>query len=191
MKKILIPLVIIFLSGCSVSKTQPITVFNSYQGTSTPPVVLNKTYMKLTSLSFDNGNEIPSDFTCQGKKNFPVLQIADEPASTTAFALIINDPDAPAGVFTHLLLWNFDLSTTTIDIKNLPKSAIIGLNSAGTAKYVPPCPPSGTHHYYFRLYALDQKLNLPAKSDEKSLVKAITGHIIDEAVLMGTVKSNK
>jgi hypothetical protein len=186
MKKVFLILAILALSGCTKVNSGPITVAKSYDASSAP-IIANKIYMKLTSHDFKNGDFLLVDFTCQGKGIAPVLQIADAPASTTVFALIANDPDAPGGVYTHWLAWNFISSTTVIDVKNLPKNITAGVNSSGSAKYVLPCPPSGTHHYYYRLYALDKKLDLSATADEKELLKAMSGHIVDEAVLMGLV----
>jgi Raf kinase inhibitor-like YbhB/YbcL family protein len=185
MKKIIIIAALFFLSGCSAGNSKPLTVVKSYQATTAPEIISNKIYMKLVSPDFANNASLPLDLTCSGKGMAPVLQLADAPTSTISFALIVNDPDAPKGVFTHWLAWNFDKSTTTIDIKNLSKAVVIGINSSGAAKYVPPCPPSGLHHYYFRLYALDAKLDLSPKANEKQLEAAMRGHILDEAVLMG------
>jgi Raf kinase inhibitor-like YbhB/YbcL family protein len=185
MKKITFLLFIFILTGCATANTGLVTVSKSYQATSSPLIISNKTYMKLTSPNFSNGDFLPTNLTCLGEGTAPVLQIADVPTSTLTLALVVDDPDAPAGVFTHWLVWNIERSTTTINAANLPDKAIVGVNSAGANKYFPPCPPSGTHHYYFRLYALDQKLNLSAKSSVKQLLKAMTGHVVDEAVLMG------
>jgi len=187
MKKIIILLVLLVLSGCTAANTKPITVAKNYTVSSTP-LISNQIYMTLSSPDFSNGNSLPADFTCFGKGKVPILQIEGAPATTTSFALIVNDPDAPTGLFTHWIIWNFDRATTTIDSKNLPKSATSGTNSSGSQKYIAPCPPSGTHHYYFRLYALDAKLNLPAGADQKELLTAMNGHIIDRAVLMGVVE---
>jgi Raf kinase inhibitor-like protein, YbhB/YbcL family len=187
MKKIIIILALLVLSGCTAASTKPITVAKNYTASSTP-LISNQIYMTLRSPDFSNGNSLPIDFTCFGKGKAPVLQIDGAPATTTSFALIVNDPDAPGAVYTHWLAWNFDRATTTIDAKNPPKSVTAGTNSSGSAKYVAPCPPSGTHHYYFRLYALNAKLNLPTSADQKQLLSAMKDHIIDEAVLMGLVQ---
>lgn len=147
--------------------------------------------MKITSPDFNNGDFLPQDLSCLGEGRAPVLQIADVPASTVTLALIADDPDAPAGIYTHWLAWNIDPAAAVLDISHPPKGAVPGANSSGSTKYVAPCPPSGTHHYYYRLYALDEKLNLPDKSNVKHLLGAMTGHIIDEAVLMGKVERKK
>jgi hypothetical protein len=186
MKKIIILLALLVLSGCTAANTKPITVAKNYTASSTP-LISNQIYMQLTSPDFKNGDSLPTDLTCFGKGRAPILQISGAPATTTSLALIVNDPDAPSGVYTHWLAWNFD-SATTNDAKNMPKSATAGINSSGSAKYVLPCPPSGTHHYYFRIYALNAKLSLPAGADQKELLAAMNGHIIDRAVLMGLVE---
>jgi Raf kinase inhibitor-like YbhB/YbcL family protein len=185
MKKIIFLLAILAFSGCVTVDSKPLTVNKTYESASSSPLVANKIYMKLTSPDFTNGDFLPADFSCQGKGRAPLLQIADAPTSTVSFALIVDDPDAPAGVFTHWLVWNISAATTTINAEDLPRTATVGANSAGTAKYFPPCPPSGTHHYYFRLYALDKKLDLPSKAKVKQLSAAMAGHIVEESVLMG------
>jgi hypothetical protein len=193
MKKIFIFLAILALSGCAApaANHKPLTVTKTYESASSSPLIASKIYMKLTSPNFNNGDFLPVDFSCQGKGRTPLLQIADAPKNTAAFALIVDDPDAPGGVFTHWLVWNISAATTTINAGDLPHSAIAGDNSAGSTKYFPPCPPSGIHHYYYRLYALDKKLDLPVKSKAKQLLSAMAGHIIDEAVLMGKFEGKK
>jgi Raf kinase inhibitor-like YbhB/YbcL family protein len=191
MKKFFILLAILALSGCTAAKPVPIVVSKSYQTSSSPSIITNKIYMKLTSPDFNNGGFLPTDLSCLGEGRAPILQFADVPSSTVALALIVDDPDAPGGIFTHWLGWNFGRTVEMIDLKNPPAGTVAGTNSAGTTKYVAPCPPSGTHHYYYRLYALDRKLDLPGKTIEKNLLKAMTGHIVDEAVLMGQSAGKK
>ncbi|HTW96234.1 MAG TPA: YbhB/YbcL family Raf kinase inhibitor-like protein, partial [Candidatus Methylomirabilis sp.] len=123
-----------------------------------------------------------------GQGRAPLLQISDVPAGTVSLVLIVDDPDAPAGVFTHWLAWNINAAETNLNPNNPPAEAVVGVNSAGSNKYVPPCPPRGIHHYYYRLYALDEKLNLSVKSQASQIAEAITGHIIAEAVIMGKVE---
>ncbi|MDD4902293.1 MAG: YbhB/YbcL family Raf kinase inhibitor-like protein [Patescibacteria group bacterium] len=185
MKKILLILAILALAGCATSAPKAKTFYQSYEATGTPPMIANKIYMNIISPDFINGDFLPADLSCQGEGRAPLLQIANVPTSTASLALVVDDPDAPAGVFTHWLVWNISAAAKTIDAKNLPSGAVVGANSGGTNKYFPPCPPSGVHHYYYRLYALDEKLKLPAKTNMKNLLKAMTGHILDEAVLMG------
>jgi Raf kinase inhibitor-like YbhB/YbcL family protein len=191
MKKIIFLLAILAISGCAAVDSKPLTVSKTYEPASSSPLAANKIYMKLTSFDFNNGDFLPADFSCQGKGRAPLLRIADAPKNTATFALIVDDPDATAGVFTHWLVWNISAATTTINAEDLPREAVIGANSAGTAKYFPPCPPSGVHHYYYRLYALDKKIDLPAQAKAKQLLGAMAGHIIDEAVLMGKFEGKK
>jgi Raf kinase inhibitor-like YbhB/YbcL family protein len=99
--------------------------------------------------------------------------------------LIVDDPDAPGGNFTHWLLWNVGPDQAEIVANRLPDHAVQGVNDFGESKYSGPCPPPGTHRYYFRLYALDTTLTLPASSKRKVVDSAIKGHIIAEATLMG------
>jgi len=148
-------------------------------------------HMVITSPDFQNNGLLPQALSCLGEGRPPVLEITDVPSSTLSLALIVQDPDAPAGVFTHWLAWNIDPHATTIDAAALPAKASSGVNSSGSIKYVPPCPPSGIHHYYYRLYALDAKLTLPAKANVKQLLAAMNSHIIDEAVIMGRFQRGK
>ncbi len=189
-KKVILILAILALTGCATAAPKPQVVYQSFEGTDTP-IVASKIYMMMTSPDFVNGDFMPADLSCPGAGRAPLLQVANVPTSTVTLTLVVDDPDAPAGVFTHFLVWNINPSVTAIDAKKLPPQAMAGVNSSGTNKYVLPCPPSGTHHYYYRLYALDEKLNLPAGSNVKTLLKSMTGHIIDEAVLMGKYEQQK
>ncbi|HEY5707638.1 MAG TPA: YbhB/YbcL family Raf kinase inhibitor-like protein [Terrimicrobiaceae bacterium] len=141
--------------------------------------------MKLTSPDFSDGGNIPELFTCDGEDISPKLNIEDAPAAARSLVLIVDDPDAPVGTFTHWLVWNLRPDATEIVANRPPPDAVQGVNDFGTSKYGGPCPPSGVHRYYFRLYALDTALQLAAKSKRKAVDAAIKGHIISEVTLMG------
>ena len=96
----------------------------------------------------------------------------------------MDDPDAPGGVFTHWLVWNIHPVITEIEQKSVPLDAVEGTNSSGENEYMGPCPPSGTHRYRFKLYALDQYLDLPKETDQEQLEKTMSGHIIDQDILV-------
>lgn len=141
--------------------------------------------MKLMSDAFEDGDIMPSNFTCDGENTCPPLKIKDIPADCESLALIVDDPDAPAGTWVHWLVWNIPAKVSDIDSKNLPDSAVEGLTSFGKTGYGGPCPPSGVHRYYFKLYALNCPLELNANADKTALLTAMDGHILEEAMLMG------
>jgi Raf kinase inhibitor-like YbhB/YbcL family protein len=141
--------------------------------------------MKLSSPDFKEGENIPERFTCDGKDVSPTLQIEGVPKEAKSLVVIVEDRDAPGGNFTHWLLWNIAPNLTEIVGNKPPPGAVQGVNDFGKKKYSGPCPPSGTHRYYFKLYALDTTSNLPPNSKRKTVDSAIKGHIIVEATLMG------
>lgn len=142
--------------------------------------------MKLESPAFAGNQSIPKKYTCDGKDINPPLKIEEVPTEAKSLVLIVDDPDAPFGTFTHWLVWNIDPKTTLIEENSVPEGAIQGLNDFGKNSYGGPCPPSGTHHYHFKLYAIDVLLDLPSSSKKSDLERAIKDHILDSAELIGT-----
>lgn len=142
--------------------------------------------MKLSSSAFENGGAIPSQYTCDGGDAIPSLSISDVHPGTKSLVLIVDDPDAPNGTWVHWVMWNISPLVTQISERNLPKGSIEGLTSFGRKGYGGPCPPSGTHRYFFKLYALDTVLNIPLTSEAEDLEEAMKGHIIGDAKIMGT-----
>jgi Raf kinase inhibitor-like YbhB/YbcL family protein len=145
----------------------------------------SQTTMKLISPDFSDGGNIPERFTCDGEDISPTLRIEDVPEAARSLLLIVDDPDAPVGTFTHWLMWNIRPDVTEIAENSPLSEAVQGVNDFGRSRYGGPCPPSGVHRYYFKLYALDTTLQLPAKSKRKVVEAAIKGHTISEATLMG------
>ncbi|MFX1283989.1 MAG: YbhB/YbcL family Raf kinase inhibitor-like protein [Promethearchaeota archaeon] len=150
------------------------------------------TSFRITSPAFSNGTYIPDEFTCHGSDINPELNILNTPNGTITLALIMDDPDAQdipwvSRIWIHWVVWNIPSSTEVIPEGDLPEGAIQGLNSWSSNDYGGPCPPAWRdHRYFFKVYALDIELNLPANSTGKgSLLAAMEGHIIDQAVLMG------
>ena len=139
--------------------------------------------MKITSSEFENNGNIPSEFTCDGDDVSPPLTIEDVPENAKSLVLISDDPDAPAGTWDHWIVFNIPPSTAEIP-KGTEPQGVGGKNSWGRTGYGGPCPPSGTHRYFFRLYALDTKLDLSEGSTKKDLEKAMEGHIIGQTQLM-------
>ncbi|VVB80968.1 Phosphatidylethanolamine-binding protein [uncultured archaeon] len=136
--------------------------------------------MKITS-TFSNEENIPKEYTCDGQDKIPPLEISGAPAGAKSLALVMDDPDAPNGTWDHWILWNIPPNTKLID----RQMGVAGRNSWGRTNYGGPCPPSGTHRYFFKLYAIDIMLDLPAGSNKTALEKAMKGHVLAEAVLMG------
>ena len=141
--------------------------------------------MAFLSQSFNNYKPIPKRHSCEGANESPHLLWKNLPKNTQSLALIVDDPDAVGG-FVHWMIWNIDPSAHELPA-NLSKNTFNqGLNSANQIGYTGPCPPSGQHHYYFRLYALDKKLSLANTVNKEQLVAAMKGHILGEAQIMGT-----
>jgi Raf kinase inhibitor-like YbhB/YbcL family protein len=149
--------------------------------------------MKLHTNAFQQSQSIPQKYTCDGADVSPELTWEGAPANTKSFALICDDPDAPSGTFTHWVLYGLPSSSGKLP-EGMPKThqvdspkSIQGMNGFGKTGYGGPCPPRGNaHRYYFKLYALDQELQLPSKAEKQDLEQAMKGHILDQAELMGT-----
>jgi Raf kinase inhibitor-like YbhB/YbcL family protein len=149
--------------------------------------------MKLTSPAFFEGALIPARYTCAGDDFSPQLVWSDIPAGAQSLALIADDPDAPVGTWVHWVAFNLPMAAGGLpegikDAKQLPGGGTHGTNSWQRIGYGGPCPPSGTHRYYFKLYALDTTLSLDNKATAKDLQPAMKGHILAEAQLMGRFK---
>jgi Raf kinase inhibitor-like YbhB/YbcL family protein len=147
-------------------------------------IILNKPLI-VESPAFANNELIPAKYTCVGSNINPALVITNIPNGTKSLALIIDDPDAPNGTFDHWIMWNIPV-IAVIDENSAP--GIQGKNGKGENKYIGPCPPSGTHHYNFKVYALDTKLDLPVGSDKNALLKTMDKHILASGGLIGLFK---
>jgi Raf kinase inhibitor-like YbhB/YbcL family protein len=148
------------------------------------------TTLIVTSVSFQKNGMIPAKFTCEGENISPALHIEHIPAGTKTLALILHDPDAPvAGGFTHWVVWNIEP-----EMKEIPENfhgASQGYNSAGKTGYTGMCPPSGIHHYHFKVYALETRLAIDPATDKKGLEHAMKGHILCEGEIIGLYKKQK
>jgi Raf kinase inhibitor-like YbhB/YbcL family protein len=140
--------------------------------------------MNFTSPAFQQSGNIPAKFTCDGENMSPPLQIAAVPAEAKSLAIIADDPDAPGGLFTHWLVWNVPPQTNSIAEGSAPKG-VQGTNDFGKSAYGAPCPPSGSHRYYFRVFALDRELDLRPGAKRGQLEAAMKGHVIAQGELMG------
>ena len=141
--------------------------------------------MKISSPAFQDGGTIPEKFSKNGQNLNPELRIEGTPAEAKSLALIVDDPDAPVGLFTHWLVWNIDPKTTEIAENSVPKGGIQGTNDFPGQRYDGPQPPSGTHRYYFKVFALDRMLDLKSGVKRKEVDAAMQGHVIAEGQLMG------
>ncbi|MDE3197972.1 MAG: YbhB/YbcL family Raf kinase inhibitor-like protein [Acidobacteriota bacterium] len=152
--------------------------------------------LKLSSTTFENEGAIPEICSKQGGNHSPELSWRGIPVGTTSLVLIADDLDAPAGVFTHWLLYGIDQKVSGLP-EHLPGSGRLangarqGVNGFGEMGYSGPKPPSGTHRYFFHLYALDTDTDLPPGFTRQELDGAIEGHIIEEAVLIGTYRNRE
>jgi Raf kinase inhibitor-like YbhB/YbcL family protein len=141
---------------------------------------------KLTSPAFAHGKQIPSKYTCDGENINPHLVIYGVPEQTKSLALIMEDPDAPEGLLVHWVAWAIPPDAKEIREHSAPFGTREGRNIWGKIGYDGPCPIAGTHRYFFRLYALDMKLDLPDDAGKEDLESAMTGHIVAMTELMGT-----
>jgi Raf kinase inhibitor-like YbhB/YbcL family protein len=141
--------------------------------------------LTLTSPQFEHKGHIPQRYTCDGPDLNPPLAINGVPDGTQSLVLIVDDPDAPRGTWVHWVVWNIDPSVREIGEGVVPRGCLQGVNDFGKNAYGGPCPPSGTHRYFFKLYALDIKLNVGKGSRKADIEKAMSGHIAAQAELIG------
>jgi Raf kinase inhibitor-like YbhB/YbcL family protein len=152
-------------------------------------LIMSYATLAVSSPAFNANSMIPPKFTCEGASVSPALHLGEFPAQTKSLAIIVHDPDAAhPGGFTHWVAFNID---PTQDIPEGFKGGVQALNGSGKAGYTGPCPPSGTHHYHFMVYALDTKLDLPAQTDKAGLEKAMEGHILAQGDLVGLYKKGQ
>lgn len=154
------------------------------------PVSLSQNTMKVSSSAFSDNSGIPDKYTCIGENVSPGLSIENIPAETKSLALIVEDIDAPSGVFTHWLVWAVDPGSPEFPEALTPSGSLEGKNSFGKIGYGGPCPSSGTHHYIFRVFALNSLIDLSPGSTRKDLENAIEDKIITESRLLGIYSKN-
>lgn len=149
--------------------------------------------IKITSSAFEDGGLIPAKYTCDGVDVSPPLQWDAVPEGTRSIALICDDPDAPMGTWVHWVLFNLpsdakELAQNIPTEETLPNGAKQGVNDFGRVGYGGPCPPGGTHRYFFKIYALDTEVGLQAGADKRQLLKTMEGHILGQGQLIGKYK---
>ncbi|HKZ28407.1 MAG TPA: YbhB/YbcL family Raf kinase inhibitor-like protein [Acidimicrobiia bacterium] len=173
----------IVLSACgtpTLTTSEPLT-----SSTTTPGGT-----MQITSPAFVNNSPIPDIYTCRGDDINPPVDITGVPAEAMSLVLLVVDPDAPDPaapkvVWDHWVMWNIAPGTSTIEPGTVPAGAVQGTNSWGRTDYGGPCPPIGTHRYFFKLYALDTTLALGTTSFKADVEMAMQGHVLDQAELIG------
>lgn len=185
MKKALIIFIVIVLAGVGL-----VTIINQNSQDSSQSVPVSqmgeeKNNMKLESSQFKGYTMIPSKYTCDGENVSPPLQISGVPKDAKSLVLVVDDPDAPNGTWTHWTMWNIDPKTTQIPENSIPGGVVQGNTSFGKPGYGGACPPSGQHRYFFKLFALDNLLNLNSSSSVQDLEKAIEGHVLATTELVG------
>ena len=141
--------------------------------------------LKITSSAFQEGGTIPEKFSKNGQNLSPELRIEGVPAGAKSLALIVDDPDAPVGLFTHWLVWNINPKATDVAEGSAPDGAVQGKNDFGETAYGGPQPPSGTHRYYFKIFALDRTLDLKPGAKRHDIDAAMKGHVLAQGQLMG------
>lgn len=147
--------------------------------------------LKLSGAAFRQNELIPAKYTCDGADVSPPLMIENVPLQAKSLALIVDDPDAPAGTWVHWVVWNIAPGTKELKENTIPPGAQQGMTDFRKRSYGGPCPPSGTHRYFFKLYALDATLTLGPNTTKSELESAMKGHIISQAELVGLYARRK
>jgi Raf kinase inhibitor-like YbhB/YbcL family protein len=173
------------LPGCA-NRPQPVT-----QQTIADKPKEDKMEIKLTSAAFKDGQPIPRQHTCDGVDVSPPLEWSGAPRSAKTLAIVCDDPDAPSGTWVHWVLYNLPgekigLTENVPATEQVPGGGLQGINDFRKIGYGGPCPPSGTHRYFFKLYVLDSELDLKPGATKAELLKAMEGRIVGQAQLMGT-----
>jgi len=147
-----------------------------------------KEELLVRSVAFSHNGHIPKKYSCDGDNINPPLEISNIPSNTKSLALIMEDPDAPRGVFDHWLVWNIPPNAAIAENAN---PGLSGTNSFGDQSYGGPCPPSGVHRYYFKFFALDCELDLQAGANKTQLQEAMKEHVLASGELMARYARNK
>jgi Raf kinase inhibitor-like YbhB/YbcL family protein len=176
----------LLISGCVQNEKVESSVSGEAPDTGKGDENMSIQNIKVFSNTFESNGTIPTKYTCKGKNVNPPLEFQGIPEEAESLVLIVDDPDAPMGTFTHWIVWNIE-PVAKIEEDSIP--GIEGRNDFRKVEYGGPCPPSGTHRYFFRVYALDRQLELKAGAGRKELESEMIGHIIAEGELMG--KSSK
>jgi Raf kinase inhibitor-like YbhB/YbcL family protein len=176
---------------CAVACTQPAVTTQSPPTTQTPSGTTAA--IKLTSFAFADSQPVPRQYTCNGINISPPLEWTGIPKSAKTIAIVADDPDAPGGTWVHWVIYNLPADTIGM-VENLPTTEDLkgggfqGTNDFEKIGYGGPCPPSGTHRYFFKIYSLDTELPLKAGATKVEVEKAMAGHVVAQGQLMGTYR---
>ena len=169
---------VVLIVGITVPFFNGIIKENNFNDRETNP-------MKIESSAFEHNESIPKKYTCDGENINPPLSVSEVPKRTKSIVLIVDDPDAPVGLWVHWVVWNISQKKKEIKENTVPGGATEGITSFGKPGYGGPCPPDGEHRYFFKIYALDTDIELPRDADKETLEEAIIGHVLDKAELVG------
>lgn len=170
-----------FILTTSCKEAEPIEEIEPMEGAGEQKMVIE-------SPAFKDNEKIPVIYTCDSDDINPPLLTSNVPDKAKSLVLIVDDPDAPFKTWIHWTVWNIDPKTREIAENSVPDEAIEGVTDFGSSGYRGPCPPSGTHHYFFKIFALDTTLELDSSATAKDLINAIRNHVLDKAELVGLYK---
>jgi len=173
---------VLLISGCIKNEQTEAPADEKSSDTGKGDENMDIQIIKVFSSAFESNSTIPRKYTCDGENINPPLEFANIPEETESMVLIMDDPDSPMNPFTHWVVWNIE-PVAKIEEDSIP--GIEGINNFRKIGYGGPCPPSGTHRYFFKVYALDRQLELKAGAGRKELESEMIGHIIAEGELMG------
>lgn len=185
MKKIAATFFLVFVLGIFVIGIH--TILQHLPVAKPTPRRTIKSAMHISSPAFENNGDIPSKYTCDGENINPPLVFADVPSDAKSLVLIVDDPDAPMGTWIHWVVFNIPSQTREIAEHSVPQG-VQSLTSFGEMGYGGPCPPSGTHHYHFKLYALDKTLSLDSSAKKADVEAAMDSSILAKSELVGLYK---
>ncbi len=143
--------------------------------------------MRISSPAFKHEGKIPAKYTCDGDDVSPPLRFSEVPPEAKSLALVMDDPDAPSGTFDHWVVWNIRPEAKSVEEGEEP-DGVQGMTDFRRKGYGGPCPPRGEHRYFFKLYALDAEVDIPDGAGKDDLERAMEGHVIDQATLVGKYK---
>lgn len=146
--------------------------------------------MQIKSEAFQDNGYLSAEFSCEGANSRPPLEVIDLPKGTQSIAIIVDDPDAPSGLFTHWIIWNIPATKSQLEKGQLPQGAIEGKNDFQNIGYGGPCPPHGEHRYNFEAYALDSTLDLPQGASYQELEAAMKGHVLETSSIVGRYRKH-
>jgi len=181
-------LIVMLVTSCSFIKTPEVADMADSNNVGSSDSAMSTSLIGISCPEFRDNTLMPRKYTCQGDNINPPLEISNIPKSAKSLAIIMDDPDAIGG-WDHWIVWNIPV-TSFIGEDSVPDRAVQGTNSFGDIAYGGPCPPSGTHRYHFRIYALDRFLDLEEGAVRSELEQAMKGHILSESQIIGLYRKS-